>query len=190
MKLIHRAYLSASSVLAMVLAGCSPNPAVLKERVYTMPSAPPVSRSTPSASMHSMPKQAPSKPKKVTPPPKPVAPPPKKVQPPRQQEYVSKSQHQVQVPSQPQEVKPEPVQVTSMQYPTSAPVKALLSQAEREASQGKLDKAASTLERALRIEPESPVLWSALSKVNARLGNQEQAASMAAKARAYQEQLN
>ena len=62
--------------------------------------------------------------------------------------------------------------------------------ADTEAAAGNLDKAADTLERALRIESDNPDIWLKLAKINERQGNREQAANMLSKAKTYQEQLN
>lgn len=65
----------------------------------------------------------------------------------------------------------------------SSPVVAvLLKQANNELSVGKPDRAATTLERALRIAPNDANLWIRLAEVNEQMGNKSQAASMARKA--------
>ncbi len=51
-----------------------------------------------------------------------------------------------------------------------------MKQADAEVAKGNLDKAADTLERALRIEADNPDLWMKLSQINAQQGNHEQAA--------------
>ncbi len=53
-----------------------------------------------------------------------------------------------------------------------------------------LDKAADTLERALRMEADNPDLWMKLAKINEQQGKHDQAMSMVNKAQAYREQLN
>ena len=66
---------------------------------------------------------------------------------------------------------------------SSSPVVAVLvKQANNELSVGKADRAATTLERALRIAPNDANLWLRLAEVNEQLGNKSQAASMARKA--------
>ncbi|TXH71162.1 MAG: tetratricopeptide repeat protein [Thiothrix sp.] len=66
---------------------------------------------------------------------------------------------------------------------TSSPaVAVLLKQANNELSVGKADRAATTLERALRIAPNDANLWLRLAEVNEQLGNKSQASSMARKA--------
>lgn len=86
---------------------------------------------------------------------------------------------------------PEVLEVKSdKKYDSSPAARALIKQADTEIGQGKLAVATSTIERALRIEPDNPDLWMKLSELHKRQGNDEQAASMAAKAEYYQEQLN
>ena len=72
---------------------------------------------------------------------------------------------------------------TSSSQSSSSPVVAVLvKQANNELSVGKADRAATTLERALRIAPNDANLWLRLAEVNEQLGNKSQAASMARKA--------
>lgn len=71
-----------------------------------------------------------------------------------------------------------PVQTSS----NSPAVAVLLKQANNELSVGKADRAATTLERALRIAPNDANLWLRLAEVNEQLGNKSQASSMARKA--------
>lgn len=72
---------------------------------------------------------------------------------------------------------------SSSQTTTSSPaVAVLLKQANNELSVGKADRAATTLERALRIAPNDANLWLRLAEVNEQLGNKSQASSMARKA--------
>ena len=78
----------------------------------------------------------------------------------------------------------------SKSYPTSPAVQALMKQADGEIASNKLDAAAATLERALRIESDNPDVWAKLSRINAMQGHQDQANSMASKAQAYRELLN
>ena len=66
---------------------------------------------------------------------------------------------------------------------SSSPAVAILTkQANNQLTVGKAGRAAATLERALRIEPENPLLWLRLAEVNAQQGKKSQAASMARKA--------
>ena len=65
---------------------------------------------------------------------------------------------------------------------SSPAVVVLMKQANNELVAGKSDRAAATLERALRIAPDDANLWLRLAEVNAQQGNKSQAASMARKA--------
>jgi predicted Zn-dependent protease len=60
----------------------------------------------------------------------------------------------------------------------------LLDTAEKRASAGQLDSAAATLERALRLEPQNPVLWHRLARLRLQQGQFAQAANLAAKSNA------
>ncbi|MGB1255040.1 MAG: tetratricopeptide repeat protein [Thiolinea sp.] len=79
------------------------------------------------------------------------------------------------------EQKPAPVP-PMRSYNSSPAVTVLIKQANNALTAGKADRAAATLERALRIAPEDPRLWLRLAEVNAQQGNKAQAASMARKA--------
>jgi Tfp pilus assembly protein PilF len=63
-----------------------------------------------------------------------------------------------------------------------AAASALLAQARGQASAGETVAAAATLERALRIEPDTPLLWVELGRVQLAQGNAAQADSMGRKA--------
>lgn len=67
-------------------------------------------------------------------------------------------------------------------YKNNPAVTILTKQANNQLMAGKTDRAASTLERALRIAPDDPMLWLRLAEVNEQQGNKAQAASMAKKA--------
>jgi len=58
---------------------------------------------------------------------------------------------------------------------------ALLDHAERQANDGKLDAAAATLERALRIDPRNPVLWHHMATVRLAQAEAAQAEQLAMK---------
>src|SRR3954468_96652 len=58
---------------------------------------------------------------------------------------------------------------------------ALFDNAKTDAASGKLDTAAASLERALRIEPHNPALWHELARLRLQQRQPEQAASLAAK---------
>jgi cytochrome c-type biogenesis protein CcmH/NrfG len=64
-------------------------------------------------------------------------------------------------------------------------VVALVDSARNDTAGGRLDVAASTLERALRIEPRNPGLWHELAKTRLQQGNATQAISLAAKSNAW-----
>jgi hypothetical protein len=67
----------------------------------------------------------------------------------------------------------------------SKAVKTLLQQAELQRSSGDLTGAAATLERALRIEPESAYVWNRLAHVRAEQGQAGLAGELAAKSNAF-----
>lgn len=162
-------------LLAGLLSACSPSPMVLQDRVsagraVVVPpraSAPvsPAKPATPAPTLNSSSSEVviPSKPAAST-------------------EVVNGA---------PPDSAPARVEVlTPKAYPSSPAVKALMKTADAEATGGNLDKAADTLERALRIESDNPDIWLKLAKINERQGNREQAANMLSKAKTYQEQLN
>lgn len=60
----------------------------------------------------------------------------------------------------------------------------LLEQGRRERESGQLARAAGTLERALRIDTNAPVLWLELARVRLDEGNAAQAEQLGRKARA------
>ena len=62
---------------------------------------------------------------------------------------------------------------------------ALVDSARNDNAGGRLDVAAATLERALRIEPRNPGLWHELAKTRLQQGLTTQAISMAAKSNAW-----
>lgn len=63
----------------------------------------------------------------------------------------------------------------------SAPVLSLVRSAREARKTGKLEAAASSLERALRIEPRNPWVWQALAGLHLQQGQPEQAESEAQK---------
>lgn len=67
----------------------------------------------------------------------------------------------------------------------SKAVKTLLQQAELQRSAGDLTGAAATLERALRIEPDSAYVWNRLAHVRAEQGQSGLAGELAAKSSAF-----
>jgi Tfp pilus assembly protein PilF len=63
-----------------------------------------------------------------------------------------------------------------------AATKALVTQAQAQMNAGNDALAAATLERALRIEPDNPLLWIELAKIRQHEGNDSQAENLARKA--------
>jgi predicted Zn-dependent protease len=68
--------------------------------------------------------------------------------------------------------------------PPSAAVVALLDTADQRARAGNLENAAAVVERALRLEPQNPLLWHRLATLRLQQGQFAQAASLAAKSNA------
>jgi tetratricopeptide (TPR) repeat protein len=78
---------------------------------------------------------------------------------------------------------PQPLPAPVMREPTlGAASRALVSQAQTQLATKNYAVAASSLERALRIEPDNPLLWIELGKVRLAEGNYVQAENMARKA--------
>ncbi|MDA1107230.1 MAG: tetratricopeptide repeat protein [Proteobacteria bacterium] len=75
---------------------------------------------------------------------------------------------------------PQPL-AESESPPPSTAVVALLDTASQQTRAGKLDNAAATLERALRLEPRNAELWTRLAEVRLKQGQLDQAAGLAAK---------
>jgi hypothetical protein len=67
----------------------------------------------------------------------------------------------------------------------SGPADGLRAQAERQRQTGDYAGAAATLERALRIQPQSALLWNRLARVRMEQGLHSQAANLAAKSNVY-----
>ncbi len=65
--------------------------------------------------------------------------------------------------------------------PSSAPVLALLSEAEQHSASGDNGSASATIERALRIEPKNATLWHRLGMLKLREKNYQQAINLARK---------
>jgi predicted Zn-dependent protease len=63
-------------------------------------------------------------------------------------------------------------------------VVALLETADQRASAGNLDSAAAVLERALRLEPQNPLLWHRLAVLRLQQGQYGQAVNLATKSNA------
>lgn len=84
-------------------------------------------------------------------------------------------------PEQPTEQPPPPAPVVREPV-LSAASKALVSQAQIQLQSKNYPVAASSIERALRIEPANPLLWIELGKVRQAEGNYVQAENMGRKA--------
>lgn len=89
---------------------------------------------------------------------------------------------------QPQTLPPQPGEVDLSSYPraaediSGAAVTSLVTQARELLATDRLDQAAATLERALRIEPRNAFVWSLLAQTQLKRANYEQAESVAQKA--------
>ncbi|QTR44653.1 tetratricopeptide repeat protein [Thiothrix litoralis] len=183
MTLIPRNTVILSVVLTGLLSACSPNPAVLQDRVYgsrAIP-APSPARTVPAKPVTSAPPKAAPAPTVSTvvinkpvqvPPPAPKQAPPEVIVVPEPAAQAA------------------PVVSSPKVYKSSPAVQALVKQADADVAKGNLDNAAGTLERALRIEADNPDLWMKLAKINEQQGKHDQAVSMVGKAQAYREQLN
>jgi hypothetical protein len=79
----------------------------------------------------------------------------------------------------------EQVAMITPSRPMSKAVQTLLQQAELQRASGDLVGAAATLERALRIEPESAYVWNRLAHVRAQQGQAGLAAELAAKSNSF-----
>jgi tetratricopeptide (TPR) repeat protein len=77
---------------------------------------------------------------------------------------------------------PAPPTPAPRQFRLSAASSALVTQARSQSASGDHALATATLERALRIEPDNPLLWIELGKVHEDNGNHVQADSMGRKA--------
>lgn len=71
-----------------------------------------------------------------------------------------------------------PAEASNKQSPA---VVALLESAEQQANAGNLESAAASLERAIRIDPNNPVLWYHLATVRLEQGDSVQAEQLAVK---------
>jgi len=88
-------------------------------------------------------------------------------------------------PAQPPPVveEPEPLPAPVVREPTLGPAsRALVGQAQAQLASKNFAVAASSIERALRIEPGNPLLWIELGKVRQAEGNYVQAENMGRKA--------
>lgn len=87
------------------------------------------------------------------------------------------------VPVQPPPAPPEaPSTPAPRQFHLGAAARALVTQAQGQAKGGDFGQASATIERALRIEPENPLLWIELGRMRLGGGDAEQADAMGHKA--------
>ena len=82
----------------------------------------------------------------------------------------------------PPPVPPPAPPVTTRQFHLGTAASALVAQAHRQAAGGDPQLAISSIERALRIEPDNPLLWIELGEVHEATGHFDQAAGMGHKA--------
>lgn len=91
-------------------------------------------------------------------------------------------------PAQPQPPRSEPLPQPRSDVPSrptsdaSGASGALLEQSRAQRAAGSLPAARASLERALRLDPNNPVLWLELGELELQTGNSSQAATMARKA--------
>ena len=85
-------------------------------------------------------------------------------------------------PAQATPVPPEHPATPPRQFHLGTAATALVAQAHTEAAGGDYGQAAATLERALRIEPDNPLLWIELGRVRLGENNPTQADALARKA--------
>lgn len=88
----------------------------------------------------------------------------------------------VTVPVAPSAALPEPLAPVRKQFRLGNAATALVAQAQQQASTGHYIPAAATIERALRIEPDNPLLWIELGRLRMAEGNAAQAESLYRKA--------
>jgi Tetratricopeptide repeat len=87
------------------------------------------------------------------------------------------------VPVQPSPAPPEqPSTPAPRQFHLGTASRALVAQAHAQANSGDFGQASATIERALRIEPENPLLWIELGRMRLGAADAEQADGMGRKA--------
>jgi tetratricopeptide (TPR) repeat protein len=104
--------------------------------------------------------------------------------PPGQSTRYPQPQPTVPAPPQPEQDWPQPRTTPQIQVPdqqTSIIAADFGRQAANQANQGRLDLAAATLERGLRVAPKDATLWSQLAEVKLQQQQYQQARSLAAK---------
>lgn len=84
-------------------------------------------------------------------------------------------------PAPPQTPEP-PVAPVTREYKLGSASKALVAQAQTQSASGNYAVATGTIERALRIEPENPLLWIEMAKIRVAENNYPQAENLARKA--------
>ena len=85
-------------------------------------------------------------------------------------------------PGVPSPTNPEPPRPPPKQFKLGPATAALVAQAHKQATSGNYEPAAATIKRALRIEPENPLLWTELGQIRLSEGNAAQADGMGHKA--------
>jgi tetratricopeptide (TPR) repeat protein len=85
-------------------------------------------------------------------------------------------------PGTPTPAVPEPPRPPPKQFKLGPATAALVAQARKQETGGNYEPAAATIERALRIEPENPLLWIELGQIRLSEGNAAQADGMGHKA--------
>lgn len=86
-------------------------------------------------------------------------------------------------PTPPPVEEPQPLPPPIVREPTLGPAsRALVGQAQTQAASKNYAVAAASIERAMRIEPDNPLLWIELGKVRQAEGNYQQAENMGRKA--------
>lgn len=85
-------------------------------------------------------------------------------------------------PEQPPEPTPPPPQVPQKEFRLSAASSALVKQGRAQSIKGEYPAAIATLERAVRIEPDNPLVWLELGQTQLSARNAPQAESMGRKA--------
>ncbi len=86
----------------------------------------------------------------------------------------------VPAPAPPPAIQPPPA--ATRQFHLGAATSALVAQAHRQATAGDPQLAIGSIERALRIEPDNPLLWIELGEIHENAGHFDQAAGMGHKA--------
>lgn len=85
-------------------------------------------------------------------------------------------------PTPPAPTPPAPVVPPPKQFRLGPASAALVAQAQAQSASGNFGLAAATIERALRIEPDNPLLWIELGRVRQAEGNHAQADAMGRRA--------